>query len=178
MLKPNIPFGDVIFLQAPLSEKIFNGSTEDLRTRYRIPKILEHFQVVGTAKFFTDFELEYTKRRLRHDDQAYMEGGACQLMLQIKTPKIVFDTIQLILNLISQSADKHDLGDFKFLIIEKYISENTFLRLVLMLPNFEKIFITGDKFQLPTYTGNLPREIVLYWHRAAIYRLAVNDQIT
>lgn len=49
--------------------------------------------------------------------------------------------------------------------------------MISTLPNFEKIFCTGDKFQLPSYTGNLPRQIIPYGHRGFIHQLAMNDQI-
>ncbi|VDD87968.1 unnamed protein product [Enterobius vermicularis] len=50
--------------------------------------------------------------------------------------------------------------------------------LVDSLPNPGDLAPTaGDKFQLPSYTGNLPRQIIPYGHRGFIHQLAMNDQI-
>ncbi|VDD95164.1 unnamed protein product [Enterobius vermicularis] len=146
-LEPTIPIGNLLFLQAPLSEKIYSGSVEDLWTRYRISETLHHMQMIGVAEAYTEFAIEYTGRRLKHDGQSYKEGEARQLLYSI----------------IDEGGS---------------VRESTFSSMVSMLPNFEKIFITGDKFQLSPYTRNLPKQIIPYGRRWAIHQLTMNDQIT
>ena len=178
--KPTIPIGNLLFLQAPLSEKIYSGFVEDLWTRYRISETLHHMQMIGIAEAYTEFAIEYTGRRLKHDGQSYKEGEARQLLLKIKTPRIIFGTIQLILTFITQWGQHHDSADLNYSIIDEggLVRESTFSSMVSMLPNFEKIFITGDKFQLSPYTRNLQKQIIPYGRRWAIHQLTMNDQIT
>lgn len=114
-LTQHVPQGNILFLQAPSTEKTYERSKEDLWTEYHLPETLQYFQTKGRPQALPKFASRYIEKRLPHDGKTYQESQTCQLLLSIHEPKVILGTMQLVLTFIHQWNENYDPTDLKYL---------------------------------------------------------------
>ena len=85
----------------------------------------------------------------------------------------------MITNFLMQWEQEFDPYWLRYLLVDEagLLAEVKLMALLTYMPNIRQIFITGDKCQLPAYTGNLPGSVIPYGQRGVVHQLSENQQI-